>query len=165
MVKTVLKCAILLAVVFSFSNCASIVTRSTYPLTINSTPNNASVTITNSRGVEVYSGVTPTVVRLRAGEGFFTRAEYQVRFSKPGYDDRIIPVTFSIDGWYWGNILLGGIIGMLIVDPATGAMWRIDVDAINATLNRSTSSVTPELRVIDINEVPASWKSQLVRLD
>jgi len=165
MVKTIFKCVILLATVFLFSNCASIVSRSSYQLSINSTPSNASITITNSRGVEVYAGYTPTVVRLRASEGFFSRAEYQVRFSKPGYDDRIIPVTFSIDGWYWGNILLGGIIGMLIVDPATGAMWRIDVDTINATLTQSTSHAAPELRIIDIGEIPESWKFQLVRLD
>ena len=31
----------------------------------------------------------------------------------------------TIDGWYWGNLFLGGILGMLAVDPATGAMWAL----------------------------------------
>jgi hypothetical protein len=163
--KTVLKCIILMTAVLSLSSCASIVTKSTYPLTINSNPSDASVTITNSRGAEVYTGSTPTVVQLKASEGFFSKADYQVKFSKPGYDDKIIPVTFSLDGWYFGNILLGGVIGMLIVDPATGAMWKIDIDQMNATLNQSTTSAAPELRVIDISEVPENWKSKLVQLD
>jgi hypothetical protein len=30
-----------------------------------------------------------------------------------------------MDGWYIGNILFGGVIGFLIVDPATGAMWKL----------------------------------------
>jgi len=165
MVRTIIKCVILTTAVFFFSNCASIVTRSVYPLTINSTPSGARVEVTNSRGLEIYSGNTPTVVRLRAGDGFFRRAEYQVRFSKPGYEDRIVPVTFSLDGWYFGNLLFGGFIGMLIVDPATGAMWRIDMDVINVTLNPLGASNTPELRIMDINEIPESWKSKLIALD
>lgn len=31
-----------------------------------------------------------------------------------------------MDGWYMGNLLFGGFIGFLIVDPATGAMWKLD---------------------------------------
>lgn len=30
-----------------------------------------------------------------------------------------------MNGWYIGNLLFGGIIGLLIVDPATGAMWTL----------------------------------------
>jgi hypothetical protein len=35
-------------------------------------------------------------------------------------------LTSTIDGWYWGNLLIGGIIGMVFVDPLTGAMWKLD---------------------------------------
>ena len=165
MIRTILKCVILMTAVFFFSNCATIVTRSTYPLTINSTPSNARVSIINSRGLEIYAGTTPTVVGLKAGDGFFRRAEYQVRISKPGYDTQVIPVTFSLDGWYFGNLLIGGFLGMLIIDPATGAMWRIDIDFINVALNPLRTSNTPELRIMDINEIPESWKSKLIALD
>jgi len=165
MIKTIKASVIFLTVLLLFSNCASIVTRSSYPLTINSNPSNAEISITNRRGVEIYSGNTPAVVQLRASDGFFSRAEYQVRFSAPGYEERVVPVTFSLDGWYFGNILLGGVLGMLIIDPATGAMWRIDTDVINVTLRQSTGFVTPELRILDINEIPENWKSKLVKLD
>ncbi len=38
------------------------------------------------------------------------------------------PVTFDtkLDGWYFGNLIFGGLLGILIIDPATGAMWRLD---------------------------------------
>lgn len=54
-----------------------------------------------------------------------------MRFSSPGYEEKVVPVIFELDGWYFGNILLGGVIGMLIVEPATGAMWKIDSLHIN----------------------------------
>lgn len=47
-----------------------------------------------------------------------------------------------MDGWYIGNLLFGGLIGMLIVDPATGAMYKLD-DSVYATLPVNPSDVSP----------------------
>ena len=127
-----------MASVFLFSSCASIVSKSTYPLSINSSPSNAKVSITDKKGKEIYLGNTPATVKLKAGAGFFSKAEYQVKFSSPGYDDKIVPITFKLDGWYFGNLLLGGVLGMLIIDPATGAMWKIETEFLNETLSKST---------------------------
>lgn len=127
-----------MASVFLFSSCASIVSKSTYPLSINSSPSNAKVSITDKKGKEIYLGNTPATVKLNAGAGFFSKAEYQVKFSSPGYDDKIVPITFKLDGWYFGNLLLGGVLGMLIIDPATGAMWKIETEFLNETLSKST---------------------------
>lgn len=157
---------ILLAPTFLFSSCATIFTKSSYPLSINSNPNNAKVSITDKKGKEVYLGNTPASVKLKAGSGFFSKAEYRVKLSSPGYNERIIPVTFKLDGWYFGNLLVGGLIGMLIIDPATGAMWKIETDFVNETLSASTASVnTPEMRILNIQEIPENWKSHLVKLD
>ena len=149
---------------FLFSSCASIVSKSTYPLSINSSPSNAKISITDKKGKEIYLGNTPANVKLKAGAGFFSKAEYQVKFSSPGYDDKIVPVTFKLDGWYFGNLLLGGVLGMLIIDPATGAMWKIETDFLNETLSKSTASVNPEMKIMTINEIPDSWKNHLVRV-
>ena len=35
----------------------------------------------------------------------------------------VLEITPDFNGWYIGNILFGGLIGMIIVDPATGDMW------------------------------------------
>lgn len=151
--------------VFLFSSCASIVSKSTYPLSINSSPSNAKVSITDKKGKEIYLGNTPATVKLKAGAGFFSKAEYQVKFSSPGYDDKIVPITFKLDGWYFGNLLLGGVIGMLIVDPATGAMWKIETEFLNETLSKSTASLDPEMKILNINDVPENWKSHLVKVN
>ncbi|MCL2097720.1 MAG: hypothetical protein FWH23_03050 [Bacteroidales bacterium] len=156
---------IFMAAVFLFSSCASIVSKSSYPLSINSTPSGAEMSITDKKGKEIYVGNTPAVVELKAGAGFFSRAEYQVRFSSPGYNDKIVPVTFKLDGWYFGNILLGGLIGMLIVDPATGAMWKMETEFLNETLLPTIVSISPEMQILNINDIPEDWKEYLVQLD
>jgi len=157
--------AILIVAVFLFSGCASIVSKSIYPLSINSNPNNAKISVTDKKGKEIYLGNTPATVQLRAGTGFFSKAEYQVKFSSPGYDDKIVPVTFTLDGWYFGNIFVGGLLGMLIIDPATGAMWKIETEFINETLNKTISSLEPELKILNINDIPKSWESHLVKVN
>ena len=157
--------AIMMASVFLFSSCASIVSKSTYPLSINSSPSNAKVSITDKKGKEIYLGNTPATVKLKAGAGFFSKAEYQVKFSSPGYDDKIVPINFKLDGWYFGNLLLGGVLGMLIIDPATGAMWKIETEFLNETLSKSTASIAPEMKIMNINEIPENWKNHLVRVN
>lgn len=154
-----------MATVFLFSSCATIVSRRTYPLTINSSPNNATVSVSDKKGKEIYLGKTPAIVKLKAGSGFFSRAEYQVRFSSLGYDDKIVPVTFTIDNWYFLNFLFGGLVGLVIIDPATGAMWKLETEFINETLNKSTASIDSEMIIININEIPDNWKKHLVRVN
>lgn len=157
--------AIVMASVFLFSSCASIVSKSIYPLSINSSPSNAKVSITDKKGKEIYLGNTPVTVQLQAGAGFFSKAEYQVKFSSPGYDEKIVPITFKLDGWYFGNLLLGGLFGMLLIDPATGAMWKIEAEFLNETLSKSTVSIDPKLKILNINDIPENWKTHLVRVN
>ena len=113
----------------------------------------------------IYLGKTPAKVKLKAGAGFFSRAEYQVKFSSPGYDDKIVPVNFKVDGWYFGNLFLGGVLGMLIIDPASGAMWKIESEFLNETLEKSTATTEAEMKIFNINDVPEDWKSHMVRVN
>ena len=145
----------------TLSSCASILSKSTYPLSISSNPN-ANIIVTNSKGVEIYKGNTPATVTLKSGAGFFKRAEYQVKFSQTGYQEKVVPVSFKVDGWYWGNILLGGIIGMLIVDPATGAMYKLESDYLNETLMQSVASTNEkEFKIISVDELPQHLRKGL----
>ena len=147
------------------SSCATIVSKSNYPISINSSPSEAKITITNKKGIQVYAGNTPATLSLKAGSGFFGKAHYQVKFTKNGYDTRIVPVNFKLDGWYFGKILIGGFIGMLIVDPATGAMFKLDTEFLNETLTQSTANVQKEgLKIYTLNEIPKEWKEHLTIL-
>ncbi len=57
--------AIIMASVFLFSSCASIVSKSIYPISINSSPNNAKVIITDNDGKEIFMGNTPATVKMK----------------------------------------------------------------------------------------------------
>ena len=163
--KNIILFGALTAAVLLSSGCASIVTKSTYPVTINSTPSSTNISITDKKGREVFTGNTPAIVPLKAGAGFFSNASYQVRFSSQGYSDKVVSITATLDGWYFGNILFGGLIGMLIVDPATGAMWRIGTEFLNETLTPTTAFVEPEMKILSIDEIPERWKPHLVKIN
>jgi len=79
-----------------------------------------------------------------------------------GYDEKVIPVEFAFNGWYIGNIVFGGLIGLLIVDPLTGAMYRLDMGSIHETLSKTTADAGPSLKIMDINQIPDNWKDHLV---
>jgi hypothetical protein len=151
-------------VITFFSSCASIVSKSKWPLAVNTDPNGAKVEVTDKNGIVVYNGNTPAVLSLKSGAGYFAKQSYKIKLTMDGYGDRIIPVECSLNGWYWGNLLIGGIIGMLIVDPATGAMYKLDREVINETLNKSLSTLGPSLRIINIQDIPDSLKEHLVCL-
>lgn len=128
---------LLLLFVFGLSvGCASIVSDSEYPVTFNSQPSGASVTVTDENGVEVEKDVTPFTTTLSAANGYFDRMEYSATYRMPCYSTVKVPLKGGIDGWYWGNIVLGGVIGMLIVDPITGAMYTVARDS-SVTLKRT----------------------------
>ena len=150
-----------------FSSCASILSKSSYPLSIDTQPIGAKFVITDKKGIEVYTGTTPAVVTLKSGNGYFSNAKYNLNLSLPGYVEKNVTISSSINGWYFGNILLGGLIGMLIVDPITGAMWKLDTEYVNETLIPSSNSSinNPELRILDINNIPADWKGHLVKIN
>lgn len=166
MKKAVLSLTLLaIATTILLSSCATIFGKSSYPVSINSNPVGATVTITNKKNKEVFKGQTPTTVTLKSGAGYFSKAEYQVKINSTGYAEQIIPVNYKLNGWYFGNLFIGGILGMLIIDPATGAMWKLDTPPINVTLSKSTASIeTPTLKIVDIATVPQDMKSKLVRI-
>jgi hypothetical protein len=60
-----------------------------------------------------------------------------------GYNPYETHVVSTIDGWYFGNILLGGLVGMLIVDPITGDMYTLSPMDVNCNLAPSTVASPP----------------------
>ena len=146
------------------TGCASIVSKSIYPVSINSTPS-AKIEVTNSSGQVVFEGQTPVSVELESGKKFFKRESYKVKFSQDGYDSQTVPIYFKMDGWYWANLIIGGVIGMLIVDPATGAMYKLDTEFVNVTLLKGVGSLNdPKLKIYGINDIPPQWERHLIRI-
>lgn len=147
-------------------SCASIVSKSNWPFYVESDPAGATVRIENRKGREVFKGETPTIVHLKSGAGFFTKESYVIHYSRPGYEDKSVNIECKLNGWYFGNIVFGGAIGLLIVDPATGAMYKLDGKGSHETLTpqQQASTKQRELRVMDIATIPADWHERLVAL-
>ncbi len=59
----------------------------------------------------------------------------------PAYSTAEVKLASSVSGWYFGNIAFGGFIGMLIVDPMTGAMFNLAPDKIEQPLTASQAQV------------------------
>lgn len=132
--------AIAVTIVFSVGGCASIVSKSEWPVTIQSNPAGAKCTITKPNGLMMHSGEAPMTVTLPSSKGFFSAAEYKIACNKDGFLAAESTMEGRINGWYLGgNLIFGGIIGYLIVDPATGAMWRLD-EAMVLNLTETTKS-------------------------
>lgn len=145
------------------TGCASIVSKGSWPISINSSPSEAKISIKDKKGIEIYTGNTPATLKLKSGAGFFSKARYQVTFEKVGYDKKVVPVEFKLNGWYFGNLILGGPLGLLIIDPITGAMFRLETEFLNETLTKSVANVdTKELKLLDINNIPVEWKNHLI---
>lgn len=156
--------AIIMVMPVLITSCASILGKSSYPVSINSNPNGADISITDKKGKEVYKGQSPATVSLKSGAGFFSRAEYQVKISSKGYAEQVVPVIYKLNGWYFGNLFLGGFLGMLIIDPATGAMWKLDTPPISITLHKSNALNEPTLQILNVNEVSDAVKANMVKI-
>lgn len=117
----------------ALSGCASIFSGSTQDVAIRATPG-AKFVVTDTYGRKVASGETEGTVNLVRGAGYFSPHAYKVKFTKPGYQNKTLEVNPALNGWYFGNLLLGGFVGMVIVDPLTGAMYNLLPREIEAEL-------------------------------
>lgn len=107
------------------TSCASIVSTADWPVRFDSQPSGAKITIRNAEGEIVHTAQGPTTVTLSSDGGYFSGADYTVEASLPGHAPAQLELEAHLNPWFWGNLLFGGLIGMLIVDPITGAMWKL----------------------------------------
>lgn len=110
------------------SGCASVMCGSEKTINIKSQPPGSDFTITNAQGNIVVEDVTPTNVTLKRGRGWFQAGDYKITFKKEGCKQMTGQIRQGLEtGWYvCGNVLIGGLIGWVIVDPLTGAMYNIE---------------------------------------
>lgn len=119
------KCLILLLAATALSGCSTVFGDRYNYIELKSEPTAAAYTVRNGAGAVMASGVTPNTIKLKSSAGYFKRGRYSVLFSSPGYIDQSADLVAGLRGIYWGNILVSGPIGLLIVDPASGAMWAL----------------------------------------
>lgn len=157
----------MLALSVGLTGCASIVGDTQHPVTVMSSPDGAKFEVRNENGVVVHRGSTPASVSLKGGDGYFDGETYTIKFTKPGHEEQVVTVESSVYGWYWGNILFGGLIGMLIVDPLTGAMYTLP-ETVSGSLNESTAGAGAggkELTIKSIDSLSPDERAQLHRIN
>jgi hypothetical protein len=104
--------------------CATIMSGSTEQVTIESEPSDAPLKLMPG----FYEARTPASLDLPRGD-----APYLVTMELAGYEPQRSYIRAAPNGWLWGNVLLGGPIGV-IVDWATGALWKLEPTEIKLAL-------------------------------
>jgi uncharacterized protein YceK len=113
--------------------CATIMHGSSQKIGISSTPSGAKVTVDGKD-----NGVTPAFASLKRGD------EHVVKIELEGYEKAELTITKTSSGWVWGNIIFGGLIG-LVVDIADGAIYNLTPEQLNAELRKQgTSAIEKE---------------------
>lgn len=89
------------------------------------------------------SGQTPQTIRLPR------KNEYQIEFTSPGFQPQKIALTKGTNGWIWGNLLVGWIVGFA-VDFATGSAYKLEPALVQITLveTRTTAGLVETEAVI-----------------
>jgi hypothetical protein len=113
---------LLLAGALALPSCATIVARGPDRVPIDSDPPGAHVVL-NGRQV----GVTPMAAVVDRDQGA------EIRIELAGYQPLTVSVDKVFNGWFVGNIVFGGLIGM-IVDIATGNVTKYSEKPVHVKL-------------------------------
>jgi hypothetical protein len=163
--RTQLIVAAALFAVTPLAGCASIVSGTKSEFRADCPTCKADVTIVDGYTHKpVFTGTTPAAVKLKRGAGFFKPAKYTVTISKDGYAPVTHPIEGGINGWYiGGNFFFGGLIGWVIVDPLTGAMWTLERSFTTelAPLSSASAGDGKDLTIISRDAVPPNLQRQM----
>ena len=113
------------------TGCASLVSGMTQDMVIRSAPSGARVEIDGRD-----EGKTPYYTDLER------RRRHQIRIKKEGYGEESQATHKGFNAWSLGNILFGGLIGM-IIDFATGAIYSVSPNEMNFNLTAKQKAAPP----------------------
>jgi hypothetical protein len=125
----------------ALSGCATIVHSGPRAIPVASSPPGAKVSIYDRSNTLVLTNTTPFVAQLPVKYGYFKAQTYRLEFALPGHAPAVVNLDSSVSGWYFANLAFGGLLGMLIVDPLTGAMFNLTPEKIDQPLTASQAQV------------------------
>jgi hypothetical protein len=126
-----------IAALMMTSGCATVFNGTSQEIGIASSPTGAAVTIDG-----VSYGSTPAIADLKRKNNHLVRVELT------GYQPYETTLTKKVSGWVWGNILIGGLIG-LAIDAISGGLYKLTPDQLTAALQREPGapSAAPSARL------------------
>ena len=155
--------AIIATLAFVCTGCATMFSDVNYPVMIESNPSSMLIHVLDDEGKLIHQGTTPTSVTLSSSQGYMKGASYTINLMRDGKVIGTNSMRSEIDGWYWANLVLGGLLGMLVVDPLTGKMWSLDTEVF---VSETYASISPnELHILDVNEIPENQREYLIALN
>ena len=127
--------SLLATVMVGSSACATLVGGgSSQAVSISSEPSSASFIVKSSSGMQMASGTTPQTIRLPR------KNEYQLEFAVPGYKPQTVALTKGVNGWVFGNFVIGWIPG-LIIDFVTGSANKLEPALVSVSLQKGVAGV------------------------
>ena len=139
-------------IIFSLalSNCATIMHGPNQEIGLSSSPTGALVKIDNQQ-----VGNTPLTYKMER------KGSHIISFELEGYQPYQTTITSKLSGWVWGNIVLGGLIG-LGIDAITGSLYQLSPEQIHAQMSKNEISYFKDgetgLFVIVVLEADPKWK-------
>jgi len=152
----------------ALTGCATIVHSGPRAISVASSPSGAKVSIYDRSNVLVQTNTTPFVAQLNTKYGYFKGQNYRLVFELPGHANAEVKIDSSLSGWYLGNLVFGGLVGMLIVDPMTGAMYDLKPEKIEQPLSDAQAQVIRAgkgLLVVLASQTTPHEREQMVRVN
>lgn len=122
-----LKIMLVFLLCISMTSCATIIHGKKQDIQVTSTPPGAVVRVGD------IATTTPGEITLDR-----SKPRYTLVFEKEGYKPVTVELRRGLDGWLFGNILLGGIIGIAI-DFLTGSAYKIYPGDVDVNFNEKTA--------------------------
>jgi hypothetical protein len=150
------------------SGCATIIHSGPRAIPVASTPPGAKVSIYDRDNKLVLTNTTPFVAQLNTKYAYFKAQSYRLVFEMPGHASTEVRLDSTLSGWYWGNFAFGGLLGMLVVDPLTGAMYNLTPEKVETPLTASQSKLIRDgggVLVVLLSQATDDERASMVRIN
>lgn len=130
------------------AGCGTIMQGTTQEIGISSTPSQAIVKVNGQQ-----MGTTPAVLDLKRKRTHF------IQIKLDGYQLFETTLTRKTSGWVWGNLVFGGLPG-LVIDAAAGGMYKLTPDQITADMRLANSMVpgSDMMMIAVVMKADADWE-------
>lgn len=120
------------------TSCASLFTKSKQEITFKGVPGTSIIDKKKNKIIAEVgtNGFATSNVRKQLGSKHLLA-------TKDGYFPQEFTLDTKIQGWFWGNLVFGGIPGMAI-DAATGKMMKYSTSMLDVTLNPNPDALESE---------------------
>lgn len=126
MIKSFVSILLAFTCLFLATGCCTIIHGPRQAVGITSSPSGAEVTLNGQS-----FGKTPVIAKLRRD------INHIVKLELPGHDAYETTIIKHIDVWIWGNLISGGVIG-LVVDALTGSLYKLNPGQVEANFSKQS---------------------------